>query len=244
MTKFNPMNEWTLRLGQRMISKIRTNGFMQVTTLGERNHGKTYYNFKNMALTLYNLYNITETEAWDGVLDYTVFTIKRFRDIVKKCRTEKYKLPFILLDDAGAHFDSGLYNRDHIQYQMLNTCLDTIKDVTNCLLVTCPFKEVLTGRLQKYDGYDVTLYMNDGYQRYGTCIKWFRLPSGTRRWRKEFEDAFSCYIPTRIHERYLDMRNEFTLSHLEQLDEIEERFKEREMRRRKKKDLKQLRPLH
>jgi len=235
MPTFKPMDEWTLRLADRMATKIRTNSFMHVTVLGERNYGKTYYCFKNMALTLYRTFeDMREIDAWYRVLDYVVFTLPYFKKIVKHCRENDYKVPFILLDDAGSHFDSGLWSRSQIQYQMLNTCLDTIKDVTNCLMVTCPFKEVLTNRLQKYDGYDVTLYMDNGYERRGTCIKWYRLPSGRRQWDKKFEDNFSCYIPTPIHEKYLEMRNKFTLGHLDELDILEERALEIKERKKKK----------
>jgi len=238
MTYFAPMDEWTLRLADRMTKKIKVNSFIHVTVLGERNYGKTYYCFKNMALTLYRIYDIRELDAWNRVLDYVVFTLPYFKQLVKDCRENNYKLPFILLDDAGSHFDTGLWDRSHYQYQMLNTCLDTIKDVTNCLLVTCPYKEVLTSRLQKYDGYDITLYMDNGYQRRSTCIKWYRLPSGRRQWDKKFEDNFSCYIPTPIHERYLEMRNKFTLGHLELLDELEARYQSLELKRKKRKDIK------
>jgi len=223
MPTINPMDDWTLKLSKRMTSKVKQDSFMHVSVLGERNYGKTYYSLKNMALTLYKLNNVSEYEAWNTVLDYVVFTPSYFKRIVKDCRMNDYKVPFILLDDAGAHFDSGLHDRSRIQYQLLNTCLDTIKDVTNCLIVTCPFKDVLTKRLREYDGYDVTIYMDRGYERSCTCIKWYRLPTGDKRWNKEFEDKFSCYIPTPIHEQYLKIRNMFTLNHMDELDELERR---------------------
>lgn len=223
MPNFKPMDEWTLKFAKRMTTKIKQNGFMHITVLGERNYGKTYYSLKNMALVLYNLYDIREIDAWNSVLDYLVFTPEYFKKIVKDCRMKETKAPFILLDDAGAHFDSGLHDRSRIQYQLLNTCLDTIKDVTNCLIVTCPYKEVLTKRLREYDGYDITIYMDRGYLRHSTCIKWYRRPTGDKRFNKEFEDDFSCYIPTPIHDRYLGLRNQFTLNHIEELDRLEER---------------------
>jgi len=221
------MSEWTLKLANRMTTKVKMDSFMHVTVLGERNYGKTYYCLKNMALANYLLNEgISELEAYEMALDNVIFTPKYFKDKVRYNRVNNIKSPFMLLDDAGTHFDSGLHNRNMYLYQLLNACLDTIKDVTNCLMVTCPFKDVLTKRLREYDGYDVTLYMDNGYQRYGTCIKWYRRPTGDRRWRKEFEDSFSCYIPTVIHEKYLYLRNKFTLGILDELDDLEERYDE------------------
>jgi len=237
MPKINPMDEWTLKLAKRMKNKVKSNSFMHITVLGERNYGKTYYSLKNMAFTLYQLYDIRELDAWNMVLDYLVFTPSHFKKIVKDCRINKCKVPFILLDDAGSHFDSGLHDRTRIGYQMLNTCLDTIKDVTNCLIVTCPYKGVLTKRLREYDGYDITLYMDRGYERHCTCIKWYRLPTGDKRYNKEFEDSFSCYIPDPIHEKYLELRNQFTLEHIDLLDELEKRHEQilvKKLEKRKK----------
>lgn len=210
---------------------------MHVTVLGERNYGKTYYCLKNMALANYKLNNgmISELEAYQMALDDVIFSPKYFKNKVRYNRTNGVKSPFILLDDAGTHFDSGLHNRNMYLYQLLNACLDTIKDVTNCLIVTCPFKDVLTKRLREYDGYDVTLYMDFGYQRYGTCIKWYRRPTGDRRWRKEFEDSFSCYIPTVIHEKYLYLRNKFTIGILDSLDELEENYERIKKKKESKK---------
>lgn len=221
----NPMYEWTLQLSDRMLSKIRNKGFMQVTILGERNHGKTYYALKNMALTHFRLNNKTvgddESESFDYALNHLIFTIPQLTKIVKDVRKKIIpKVPFILIDDGGAHFDSGLYHRNLIQWQMLNICLDTIKDVTNCLIITCPFKEELTNRLREYDGYDIQCYLDRGFERYCTCINWWRLPTQDRRWAKNFEDHFSVYIPDTIHYRFLDMRNEFTLDAIDELEKL------------------------
>lgn len=225
--KPKPMDEWTLRLCDRMYSKIQQNGFIHITVLGERNHGKTYYALKNMALTQYRMQGYTqedEMDAYNYALKHLIFTIPQLKKIVKDNRIKRTKVPFILLDDGGAHFDSGLYQRSKLQWQMLNICLDTIKDVTNCVIVTCPFKKVLTGRLQEYDGHDIQLYMNRGYERYGTCINYWRLPTQDRRWAKDFEDHFSCWIPTPIHNEYLDMRNTFTLDAIDRMDKLEEKL--------------------
>jgi len=225
-----PMTEWTLRLCDRMLSKIKQNGFMNITILGERNHGKTYYALKNMALTKYRLSinnGVDECECYEYALSCLVFTIPQFKQIIKTNRLNGTKVPFILLDDAGSHFDSGLYHRSKIKWQMLNICLDTLKDVTNCLIVTCPFKKTLTSRLQEYDGYDIQLYLDRGYERYGTCINYWRLPTQDKRWAKNFEDNFSCWIPNEIHERYIEMRNKFTLSVIDELDRLEKKQKEK-----------------
>ena len=228
----NPMSDWTLQLSNRMLGKINNNGFMHITVLGERNHGKTYYALKNMALTHYRIngYSSREEEllSFNYALDYTVFTIPQFKNIVKDCRIKKYKVPFILLDDAGSHFDSGLYHRSKYLWQMLNICLDTLKDITNCCIVTCPFKKTLTNRLQEYDGHDIQMYLDRGYERYCTCINYWRLPTQDRRWAKDFEDHLSIYIPDSIHNRYLDMRNEFTLNAINVMDSLEQKQLEKE----------------
>lgn len=228
MPAMRPMYDWTLKLAQTMLSKVNNDSFMHTSIVGERNYGKTYYALKNMAFVYYKLNDgaMSETDCYKMALDDVIFTPMYFKSKVRYNRENSIKSPFFLLDDAGVHFDSGLHNRNMYLYQLLNACLDTIKDVTNCLIVTCPYKEVLTKRLREYDGYDVTLYMNVGYERYGTCIKWYRRPTGDRRWRKMFEDAFSCYIPTPIHKEYLELRNKFTVGILDELDYLERKYEE------------------
>jgi len=227
-----PMDDWTLKLSKRMVNKVKQDSFMHITVVGERNYGKTYYSLKNMALSYYRLSDYHydkegEIESFERALDDVIFTPQQFKKKVKDNRMNKTKSPFFILDDAGVHFDSGLYHRNLYLSQLVNACLDTIKDVTNCLIVTCPFKETLTKRLREYDGYDVTLYTDRGYERYGTCIKWYRRPTGDKRWRKEFEDSFSCWIPNTIHEKYLELRDKFTLDIIDELDSIEEKYEKR-----------------
>jgi hypothetical protein len=115
---------------------------------------------------------------------------------------------------AGVYFSGMLFFISPHLYGLVQGSFDTIRTVTNALLINCPYKEKLMGGIRQYDDREITLYIDsqangNPYTRKGVCIKWFRLPNGKRVWHKEFEDIFSCYVPVGVYNRYLEKRRHY-----------------------------------
>ena len=84
-----------------------------------------------------------------------------------------------------------------------------MRTVTHSLLINCPNKNRLLSGLRNYDDYEVTLYITDKYDRKAVGIKWFSLPDGHRKYRKEFEDLFSVFVPNWVYDEYMILRKRY-----------------------------------
>jgi len=210
MTK--PINEWKLVLGNRIVNANYHNRFVSVITRGERGYGKSMYNLKVMAYVYCVLKGLSEKEAWLKALDSIIFSPYEYMKRITYNYDNDIVDPVWCLDDAGVHFTGMMFFRNMHLYALVNGSFDTIRTVTNSLLINCPYKKKLMSGLQQYDDREVTLYIDSGgseYNRKAVCIKWYRLPSGRREWYKDFEDVFSCYVPKWIYEKYLVKRKKF-----------------------------------
>ena len=94
---------------------------------------------------------------------------------------------------------------------MLEGIFDLIRPVVSSILINCPDERRLLGSLQKYLGYEETIYIGDngGYDRKITGILWYRRPSGDRKWRKMWDDNFSCYVPVWVYNKYIETRKNY-----------------------------------
>jgi len=208
-----PMSDWSLVLATRLINANNKNRFVSVVTRGERGYGKSMYNLKVIAMMLHVLYNYSEKEAWEKALDYIIFDPYEYMRRIEHNYDNDIIDPVWCLDDAGVYFTGMLFFRNPHLYDLISGSFDTIRTVTNAVLITCPFKDKLMNGLKQYDDREVTIYIDTSkenghgvYGRKAVCIKWYRLPSGRKEWYKDFEDRFSCYIPTWIYNRYLEKR--------------------------------------
>lgn len=220
------MKNWELQLSKRMHSKVKRKGFMSVITKAERGYGKSMYNIKAMASLYYWLYSCSENEAWDYALDSLIFTPKEFMNRIEQNLFNDVVSPVWCIDDAAVHFSSYLYFINLYQTSLLNAAFDTIRVAVSCLLINCPDKGRLLPGLRHYDDFEITIYMGDngGYDRRSVCIKWYSLPDGKRRFRKEFEDHFSCFVPNWVYDKYMLQRKRYLKTISEELKELSDKL--------------------
>jgi len=217
------MESWKLILGNYILTRCKTNGFLSAITKAERGYGKSMYNLKVMAYVYYHLLNCSEEEAWEQALDSMVFTPDQLLNKLRN-NIENDKISSVIcIDDATVHFSSMLYFVNLYETTLLSAMFDTIRTAAHSLLINCPNKRRLLSSLRNYDDYEVTLYKDksgDKYQRKAVCVKWFSLPSGDRKFRKMYEDYFSCYVPNDIYNRYMVMRKMYLKQISNQLEEM------------------------
>ena len=206
------MEDWNLTLANRINSSDKWNGFISAFTKGERGIGKSGYDLKNMALAYYKnpRENLSETRAWNKALDSLIFTPEQLSSKVSyNIEHEIIDLAWCI-DDASVHFSSYIFFINVYQAALLNATFDTIRTVVRALLLNAPTKARLLKVLKNYDDYEITLYrMNGDYQRKAVAIKWYSLPDGKRKYRKEFEDYFSCHLPNWVYDKYMIMRKNY-----------------------------------
>jgi len=202
------ITEWNLKLASRIINTTRFNGFTSAITKGERGHGKTMYNLKVMAKVYHEVENITEKESWYRALEHMIFTPDQLLNIVENNLKNEVITPCICIDDAAVHFSSYLFFVNLYEASLLNATFDIIRTVTNSLLLNCPSKRRLLSGLRHYDDYEITIYKDRDFQRKAVAIKWYSLPDGHRKYRKEFEDRFSCWVPDEYYDAYMIRRKE------------------------------------
>ena len=205
------MDDWNLQLGNRILYKIHNKGFISVITKAERGYGKSMYNLKVMAYVYYKLLDCDIEEAWNHALDNMIFTPSQFLGLIQRNIENDFLSPVICIDDAAVHFSSYLYFINLYETSLLNATFDTIRTAVHAVLINCPNKSRLLSGLRHYDDYEITIYMGDngGYDRRAVAIKWYSLPDGHRKFRKTFEDHFSCYVPDDIYFRYLEQRKRY-----------------------------------
>jgi len=193
---------------------------MSALTKGRRNSGKSCYNIKGMAHAHFIHEGISEEDAWQRAIDDIIFRPDDLTQRVRKnIKNDEISLCWCI-DDAAVHFSSHLFFINIFQNALLNATFDTIRTVVTALLVNCPSKLRLMKALREYDDYEITLYFNPGggYRRKAVGIQWYSLPDGKRKFRKSFEDHFSCYIPDWVYARYMLKRKKYLETISDELD--------------------------
>lgn len=204
----NPIESWDLRLAKRIVS-MYPNRFIGAIILAERGYGKSMYALKNMAYVFHVLFGLDEREAFNKAIEYMIFTPKQLEDRVDYNIENDVIDPVWCIDDATVHFSSYLHYMNVYEAALLGGTFDTLRTVTSCLLVTCPKKKRLFPPLREYDQYNVIIYQEPpggGYQRKSIGVNWFTIPDGRQRFKKRFEDYFSCYVPDEYYNKYLKIR--------------------------------------
>lgn len=218
------MDNWDLKLGNRILWAVNHNGFLSAITKAERGYGKSMYNLKTMAYVHYKILSCSVEEAWDKALDSIIFTPDQFIGLIERNIRNDYLSPVICIDDATVHFSSYLYFINLYETSLLNAAFDTIRTAANAVLINCPSKHHLLSGLRNYDDYEITIYKEAGnhYNRKAVGIKWYSLPDGHRKFKKEFEDHFSCFVPDDIYNRYLIMRKNYLKEISDELKTLQE----------------------
>ncbi len=212
------MSQWTDRwdlqqatLGNLIWSAHQKRRFLSCITVAERGYGKSMYHLQTMAYLYYHMVERNETEAWNFALKNMLFLPSQLEQRIDY--NEEHDCCDIVwcLDDAAVHFSNKLWWTDQSEAILLEGTFDLIRPVVSGLLINCPNKKRLMSSLQAYDDYEATIYITNGgqYDRKVVCIKWYRLPDGTRRWRKIYEDTFSCYVPKWVYDEYRKIRKNY-----------------------------------
>lgn len=227
-------DKWDLKqagLGNKLLSHRRRKQFMSVKTSAERGMGKSMYNLTSIAYAYYHL-GYTETESWKKALDCFIFTPDQLIRHVRHALANDYIIDFLCIDDATVHFNNRLWFINLYTSTLIEATFDTLREAVRCLLINCPNTKRLMGALQSYDDYAVTIYNDEGsenYLRKAVCIKWFSLPSGTRKYHKNFEDRFSCYVPNWVYTLYRPMRRKYLEDVTAKLDELRDKHDKKKM---------------
>jgi len=224
-------DRWDLKqagLGNLMLSHTLNKQFMSAITKAERDYGKSMYNLQSVAYVFYHL-GYGEEEAWLKALDCFVFTPEQLRDRIKEARQRDEIIPFVVIDDAAVHFSNKQWFINMYSSMLIDALFDTIREAVRILLINCPSKKRLQGSLQGYDDYEITIYKAEGggYQRRSVCIKWYSLPDGHRKYRKIFDDSFSCYVPDWVYAKYRPIRRKYIDYITEKLDDLSKDYQMR-----------------
>jgi len=213
------MKEWKLQLSNKIVTARKYNSFISTLTKGRRSDGKSCYNIKGMANAHFIHDGIPEDDAWQQAIDDIIFRPDDLTQRVRKnIKNDEISLCWCI-DDAAVHFSSHLFFINIFQNALLNATFDTIRTVVTALLVNCPSKKRLMKALREYDDIEITLYRQPHqYQRKAVAIQWFSLPSGDRKFRKIFEDYFSCYIPDWVYQKYMLKRKKYLETISDELD--------------------------
>ena len=223
------MSKWTDRwdiqeasLGNQILSVHRGNRFLQCVTIAERGYGKSMYHLQTMAYIYYWQIDKNETDAWNFALNNMYFLPSQLEDKIDYNEENDITDIVWCLDDASTHFSNKLWWTNQSEAILLEAIFDLIRPVVSAILINCPDKRRLMGSLQNYLGYEETIYIskNAGYDRNIVGIHWYRRPSGDRKWRKEWDDSFSCYVPSWVYQKYKVMRKGY-------IREIRNKLKER-----------------
>jgi len=213
------------------LAVTRNNGFLSAITKGERSYGKTAYNIKTAAYVYYKLTGCTEEQAWQYALDNIIFTpdelIDRVDNKLESMKTNENEepCPIWIIDDAAVHFSGYLFFINVYQMALMNATFDTIRVVVRSLLINCPNKKRLMSGLKNYDDYDISIYKElTAYERKAVAIKWYTLPDGHRKYKKEFEDYFSCFLPNWVYEKYQVQRKRYLADIKDELKSLRDKL--------------------
>ena len=226
MPYLKPIAEWDLKLS-RLIHKEIPNGFISAIITGERRKGKSIYAMKVIALLYYIMEGWNEEECWKKAFDCFIFGPDDLTEKVRHNTTHDLVSPVWCLDDTTVHFGTMLFFINPYQLQLLNGIFDTIGTAVNALLLTCPKKKRLMNALKNYD--DNTIHIikarEGGYERIARGILWYTMPDEKQRFRKIFEDHYSCYAPDYIYKPYLIKRKSYLKQQNDLLIQLMEKLK-------------------
>lgn len=227
------IDDWDLMLGNRILKAEKRNGFIGCITKGARGYGKSMYNLKCMAYAHYKINGCNETDAWNSALEGFIFTPDDLIKMVEQNIDNDEVSLVWCIDDAAVHFSNLLFFINLYKSALMNATFDTIRTVVRALLVNCPEKHRLMSALRNYDDYEVTIYrgIEGGYNRRAVGIKWYSLPSGQRKFRKEFEDYFSCYVPKWIYDKYIVKRKMYLKEISEELKILQQKIETKRQRK-------------
>jgi len=207
------------------ILREHPNGFCGCIVEGQRAIGKTAYCLRVSKQVYQRLdKTLSDYDAYMKALENCLFDIDDVLRVLKQTRKKREVIPCIVWDDAGAFASSLLWFTDLEAVTQLKSVMDTIRTAVTGFIINCPDRGSLLRNLRNYDDYIVEIVKDEGgngknnvsketgqpyknYQRVARGYTSFKLPSGKRIIHKNFEDAFSCYIPVDVYHKYMEKRH-------------------------------------
>ena len=108
------------------------------------------------------------------------------------------------------------------EIHLLQSLMDTIRGSINGMLMTTPNQGQLLKFLRRYDNYVIQIMYGEGggwYRLAKGYIK-YTLPSGKQLVYPKFWDKFSCYLPKRVYEKYMEKRESYNVRNIKSLEDI------------------------
>jgi len=197
-------------LAKRILSE-HPNGFRASLVEGRQGIGKSSYCIKVMKEIFQELFDLDDIAAWDMALKHIMFSMDDIILRLAKAKDIDEMIPVLTWDDAGVHGSNIKWFTDKKRVDIIKELLEKIRTRTSGLLVNCTGREGLLTCIRNIRGYVVEISIADGnYIRLAKGYNMFRLPSGTVRAYRNFEDRYSCYLPKWVYERYMKLRKKYS----------------------------------
>lgn len=214
-----------LILAQKII-KNHPNGFIGALVEGRRGIGKSSYCIKVMKEVYQSLNNCNDDTAYKMALDHMVFSMDDVIRILKESRKNNKMIPALCWDDTGVHGSNLQWFINMKGVQELKSIMDTVRTAVTGMLLNCPDREGLAKVLRGYDDYLVSISKLDGhYLRSARGYNVYKLPSGMKRVYRNFDDRFSCYLPNRVYQEYMEGRMRYLDEALDAVEHMKEKLK-------------------
>ena len=182
---------------------------------GMQRSGKTMYSL----LVMYDFYR-----DWDMVLDNVFFTLDDLINAIKERVLDNFstskQLKVICWDDAGVHGSKYLFFRSRQLTEYLQNLFDVVGLAVKSILITTPNPENLLKAIRGYEFYRVKIIKLHNDNRIAAGYKSSLLPSGKMIVKKVFEDYYNLRIPNDVYKQYLEMREQYLESAVENLEEF------------------------
>ena len=214
----------SLVLSKRILNS-HPNKFVGAIVEGHRGIGKSAYCIKIMKEVYQEYYKCSNSRAYEYALENMLFDLDDVIPFLKRASDSDTIVPVVTWDDAGVHGSSIRWFTNLRQVEMLKAMTDTIRTAVTGFLINCPDRGSLLKILRNYDDYNVNIsYLDGNYMRKARGYTIYKLPSGTKRIYKNFEDHFSCYIPKAVYEEYMKMRKSYFDKAVAAMEEMKDRI--------------------
>lgn len=192
------------------------NGFVGGIVEGKRGVGKSAYCIKVMKEVYQKRNGCSDEEAYDIALKHLLFDLDDVIPFLQHASKQPQPVIVATWDDAGVHGSNIRWFTNMRQVEMLKALTDTIRTGLTGFLINCPDRHGLLKVLRSYDDFVITITKGSGavspyvsYDRVARGYNIFKLPSGTRRIYKSFEDSYSCYLPDYVYKKYSAIRRKY-----------------------------------
>lgn len=215
----------------KRIKQAHPHGFVGAIVEGKRGVGKSSYCIKVMKEVFQTLYDLSETDSWNMALDHILFDMDDVIPFLKQAADSDDMIPVVTWDDAGVHGSNIRWFTNLRQVEMLKALTDTIRTGVTGFLINCPDRSGLLRMLRNYNDFIVEISKIKDYKRYAKGYNLFKLPSGTVRIYKNFQDEYSCYLPKWVYDKYMIERKKYFQKAVDLMEEMQKKLQKRKKKK-------------